>query len=305
MIAAVPGRGASGLRSRALTGSASGDYAPPTSHGRIRELKQQMAELYRAGRYGDARDIGEECRSLVIECFGAEHPVSASAANDLALMHKSLGDTDEASALYAEALSTYRAVVGEEHTSTATAACNLALLYRDSADDRKLAEAAVLLEGALRTRRLLLGPSHVDVAATMQQLASVVARQPDGISHATGLLEDALDLLDVAGDEVESEPHNLAKRERLLKLATTLNSLGLLRKRQGQLTEARPLYLRAAALREKMLGEVHPESIACQHNLAELALAEGNHAEATRVQQSILARLAEERPQEAAHSVKW
>ena len=155
-----------------------------------------MSELYRAGRYGDARDVGTECRHLVIECFGADHPASASAANNLALMHKSLGETQDAVLLYSEALKTYRVVLGEVHSSTATAACNLALLYRDSGSTEKQVEATELLEGALATRLELLGESHPDVAAVMQQLASVVARQPDGMDRASKLLEQSLDKLE-------------------------------------------------------------------------------------------------------------
>lgn len=178
--------------------SSSGTCTPPDAQLQIRALQEQMSELYRAGRYGDARDVAIECRNLVRKNFGPEHPASASAANNLALMHKTLGDLEDARHLYDEALKTYRVVLGDEHTSTATAACNLALLYRDGGFKEKHLEAIELLEGALDTRRKLLGENHPDVASVLQLLASVVARRPEGMTRALELLERALDLLDRA-----------------------------------------------------------------------------------------------------------
>ena len=64
---------------------------------------------------------------------------------------------------------------------------------------------------------------------------------------------------------------------------------------QGELAQAKPLYLRAAALRDELLGESHPDTIAIKHNIAELASAEGDHAEATNIQRDILRRLGKDK----------
>lgn len=54
-----------------------------------------------------------------------------------------------------------------------------------------------------------------------------------------------------------------------LRLANALNSLALLRKRQGHLEEAEPLYTRALELRERALGAAHPETVRlCEPRLA-------------------------------------
>eukprot|EP00966_Prymnesium_polylepis_P136329 3150057-Prymnesium_polylepis.1 len=60
---------------------------------------------------------------------------------------------------------------------------------------------------------------------------------------------------------------------------------------QARLAEANTLYTRAAKLREAQLGEAHPETIACRHNLAELARAAGDERRAVSLQQDILRRL--------------
>jgi hypothetical protein len=52
--------------------------------------------------------------------------------------------------------------------------------------------------------------------------------------------------------------------------ATSLNNLALLLQAQGDLAGARPLYERALAIREKMLGLEHPDTAIVRNNLANL-----------------------------------
>ena len=85
-----------------------------------------MAALHRAGSYEDAKTAADECYALSLSTFGAEHPASASAACNLALMHKHCGEVDAAIGLYREAHAQYEATVGATHASTATVASNLA-----------------------------------------------------------------------------------------------------------------------------------------------------------------------------------
>lgn len=55
-----------------------------------------------------------------------------------------------------------------------------------------------------------------------------------------------------------------------LSAAVILNSLGLLYKKQGKYQRALDSYIRSLDVREKFLGESHPETIATRHNIAEL-----------------------------------
>jgi hypothetical protein len=52
---------------------------------------------------------------------------------------------------------------------------------------------------------------------------------------------------------------------------------------------ARPLYARALAIYEKVLGDEHPNTNRVRHNFARLLLAEGNAAEALRCGEAALA----------------
>ncbi|KAL3895171.1 MAG: hypothetical protein SGPRY_013586, partial [Prymnesium sp.] len=124
-------------------------------------------------------------------------------------------------------------------------------------------------------------------------LASVLATAPSGVERASSLLEEAVEQLSSPAPHPPSTPQTGERdnRARELLLATSLVSLGLLRKRQGRLEDALPLYERAANLRESHLGRFHPDAIACQHNLAELARAAGDEERALSLQQDILRRI--------------
>eukprot|EP00957_Ditylum_brightwellii_P094821 7220945-Ditylum_brightwellii.AAC.1 len=62
--------------------------------------------------------------------FGTEHPATASAHNDVGLMHKALGEWEESRSSYHKALRLYAMIVGKDHASYAAALNNLGNLDR-------------------------------------------------------------------------------------------------------------------------------------------------------------------------------
>ena len=63
-------------------------------------------------------------------------------------------------------------------------------------------------------------------------------------------------------------------------LAIRLNNLANLHQGQEQYTEALPLYQRALAIREQVLGSQHPDTAETMHDLARLYEAQGSREEA-------------------------
>lgn len=59
-----------------------------------------------------------------------------------------------------------------------------------------------------------------------------------------------------------------------------MNNLAALYERQGRLTDAEPLYQRAAAIREQALGPDHPDLAISLNNLASLYQSEGRNGDA-------------------------
>ena len=117
--------------------------------------------------------------------------------------------------------------------------------------------AEPLLQKALDLRRNLLGDEHEDIAASLDQAASLYYYQ-GRYGEAEPLLQDAL-----------------AIRKRLLgdehpDVAQSLNNLALLYKNQGRYGEAEPLYQDALAMRKRLLGDEHPDVAQSLNNLATL-----------------------------------
>lgn len=55
-----------------------------------------------------------------------------------------------------------------------------------------------------------------------------------------------------------------------LSAAVILNSMGMLYKKQNKFERAIDAYERALKIREKEMGEGHPDSLATRHNIAEM-----------------------------------
>jgi len=123
-------------------------------------------------------------------------------------------------------------------------------------------EAVPLVEGALKTRRRLLGEEHLDVAQSARQLG---------------------ELHRLLGNHLVAEPYlNLALRirEQLLgpfdpAVALSLNSLAVLYEKTSRLAEAEPLYRRALEIQEEELGPDHMDLAISLTNLAILMARQG------------------------------
>jgi tetratricopeptide (TPR) repeat protein len=129
----------------------------------------------------------------------------------------------------------------------------------------KLEEAAAHHQRALAVREKALGPQHLDVAASLVNLA--VVRQKQGRYEEARRLNERV----------------LAIREEALgpqhtRVAGVLNNLGSLLEIEGRHAEARQRFERALAIRERAVGPEHPEVAAVLVNLAHLqhALGEEN-----------------------------
>ena len=94
-----------------------------------------------------------------------------------------------------------------------------------------------------------------------------------------------------------------------LRLATTLNDLGLLYRAEGKFKDAEPLYRRSLAIRENKLGASNPAVAVSLNNLAGLLAAENRYVEAEQKYRRALAirekALGPDNPQVAIVLNKW
>jgi tetratricopeptide (TPR) repeat protein len=137
-------------------------------------------------------------------------------------------------------------------------------------------EAEPHLRAALETRRRLLDPEHVDVAASANNLASLLHDQGDR-AGAEPLYREAIRIRrQVLGPEHPD-------------LASSLNDLGLLLFQGGDLTNAEPLYRESIAIQRKTLGEEHPDVAQGLNNLAGVLRVRGDVAAAESLYRESLA----------------
>jgi tetratricopeptide (TPR) repeat protein len=153
-------------------------------------------------------------------------------------------------------------------------------------------QAAVLLEQALDTRRLTLGPDHPSVSESLASLAQL--RYAIGnYQEAERLFRESLDIRrKSSGDED-------------LKVSESLNDLAMSLNAQGRYAEAEPLYRQALAIRQKLLGDQSPEVAQSLNNLGMFLYRTGAFPEAEQLFRKALEvnrkRLGEEHPELAAN----
>src|SRR6266540_2363749 len=176
-------------------------------------------------------------------------------------------------------------------------------------DADKLDEALTFAERALEIRERLLGTEHPDVAASIDNLASIYTGNAEYVKaeplyrRALAIREKALgkdhpetakslnnlaEVYRIQGKYLEAEPlykRALEIQEKALgkdhlEIAESLNNLGALYYSQGKYVETEPLFRRAFEIREKALGKDHPQVALSLNNLALFYRTQGKYAEA-------------------------
>jgi len=150
-------------------------------------LQSTITEHYQRGEFGSALQVSKDLMRQTEQHFGKEHPATASAYNNVGLMHKLLGDFVEARSHYNVAMRVYANVVGRDHASYAMTLHNLGSLNKSQihfdttlkATERlSLVENALeYLEEALEVRSAELGPEHPHTVATKSAIGSTLAAQ--------------------------------------------------------------------------------------------------------------------------------
>jgi tetratricopeptide (TPR) repeat protein len=206
------------------------------------------------GDFEEARRWCEKGRAESEERLGPEHPGTATALNNLAMLLQATNRLSEAEPLMRRALAMDEASYGPEHANVATSLNNLAQLLQAT---NRLSEAEPLRHRALAMDEASYGPEHPRVARDLNNLA-LLLKATNRLSEAEPLYRRAL-----AIDEASYGPEHP-------NLATSLNNLAMLLKDTNRLSEAEPLYRRALAIDETSYGPEHPNVATRLNNLAVL-----------------------------------
>jgi serine/threonine-protein kinase len=244
-----------------------------------RERKRAVAvssflqDLFRAADPAEAKGATITARELLdrgaakVERELADQP--AAQADLMAVMSESyqnLGLYPPAEQLAERAVATLRARNAPNDSALAAAliAHGMSLHYIDRTRD-----ARVEYDSALAIRRRLGDTTSAVVAQTLALEGSTF--QDDGAdSTARRLYNRAIDMRRAGGGHAATDTV----------LAFTLNNLGVLLRRSGDLNGADAAYREALAIREATLGPDHFETLRTLNNLALVSGARGNYAAA-------------------------
>ena len=234
---------------------------------------------------------------------------------ELAVVHNSLGQYEEAMALLDEALVIQHTLHGNSHADIART-LHWQSIVADNLGDYVLAEEKA--EAALAMRLLWLDVGSAEVGESKDRLASLLAwgGQKD---RALALSREAVATLDqaVGADDERSQTarHNLAWMlgtrgfydealpvyEQVIEIASrtsgpehpqtleTLNNFAVMLRHMGQAERAEQIYRQVLEARLRLLGEEHPQVAYSQNNLAKLLQQEGQLGEAGQLYEASLA----------------
>ena len=154
-----------------------------------------------------ADELLDMCKSH----FGSLHPATASAYNNLGLMHKLLGNYEQSRDAYHESLRLYGEVCGKDHASYAAALSNLGMLERGHVMESEANEGEETEDGDAE-EDVELGQLRDENVGKLPTKMSALERMQ--------LNESAIEYLDEAyririSELGENHPHSITSRSQL------------------------------------------------------------------------------------------
>lgn len=238
---------------------AAGDPGRLASH-----LSDYSAALYRAGRFEEARETGEEALALHRELYGPAHTLIATSLLNLGTVLAAEGRYDDGAALLQDCLRMRRQLLGDEHPHVALALSNLGNIYRGAG---RLDEAEAAHREALAIRRATLGEAHPDYANSLNAIGVVLYFNAQ-YREAADIFEQVVPLW----QEAYGRRHP--------NVFTALNNLGAALREAGDVAGAERVLRQTLELRREAFGSSHPQVAQSMNNLALLLAKNGANEEA-------------------------
>jgi CHAT domain-containing protein/Tfp pilus assembly protein PilF len=229
--------------------------ASPEQQAKLREAQRIMAEadsLYQQAKYREVIPLMERFVSTCRDVFGPRHGETANALNNLAVVHWKLGDNQQASKLFQEALEIQRAVLPPDDvriSATLTNLGNVAEREGNLLAARKFTEQALELELKYR------GADHAQSATALNRMGTLL-KMEYRYEEARAYMDRALAIR----RRIFGENHK--------DTAESLNNIGTLLSDHGDYAGAKPYYEQALAIYRQVLGPRHPHVATLYINMA-------------------------------------
>jgi len=231
---------------------------------RIQELQQLLRNQIKSKDYESAKTTAIECLDECTLIFTNDHPVTASSYNNLALVHKNLGENlkldgkfqeseleyEKSAECYEAGLKIYQTILGEDHLHTASIHANLAVLYRIMSEimGRRYAYLELGREHCLRAMEIRRDKSGGDDPYYLWSkftYGTILASE-----------EKNLDAQETLAETLRSYRKAVGKTHGL---ATMLNDISLFYEHVGNADLSLRLMEECLEVREEILGPDHPE----------------------------------------------
>jgi tetratricopeptide (TPR) repeat protein len=214
----------------------------------VERLEQQIADLRLAGKFAEGCGPARAVADIRRRVQGEAHWETQDARHLVELLEKVATLPAEAQAELAAAGKQAKTAMG---------------LYQSG----RYREGVPLLRQVLEVRQRHLGPAHLEVARTLNDLAMQL-HESGNPTAAESLNRRALVIF--RKELGENHPHT----------ATSYDNLAYNLYAQGKYAEADPLYRRALAIKQKVLGEGHPATASSYNNIAANLNEQSKYAEA-------------------------
>ncbi len=293
-----------------------------------------LANAFQAqGRLADAEPLLRRSLAIREKVPGPEHSNLSASLDSLAVLTQSQGQYAEAERLLRRSLALREKGLGPDHPDVGTSLDRLAMLYqvqgryddsealrrrRHSISDKAMEpdqyasayiDAETVYRRNLAMREKALGPEHLDVATSLDNLTELYRSQSRHaaaeplLRRSLAIREKALgpdhpkvgatvinlaDLYWHLNRSAEAEPlyrRSIAIAEKSLgpehlEVAAALDRLAMLYRFTGRLSETEPLLRRSLAIHEKALGPDHSYVGTALDNLARLKLVQNDWSQA-------------------------
>ncbi|WLE96987.1 MAG: tetratricopeptide repeat protein [Candidatus Electrothrix communis] len=262
------------------------------------KLNEKVVGAYQQGKYQDGIAFAEQSYKYALEHFGAEHPKTLTAMNNLSGLYNTQGLYSQAEELLKEVVRLREKVLGAEDTSTMNASNRLALFYESQ---KRYEKAESLFKKIYELQKRVLGAEHQDAIVSLAHLAKLYHLQGRN-REAASLIDEALQTAERHWNELNKKTATALKKgdyEQGINLAKqayeyatkalgkthqntiiSVNNLARLHVAQGQTNEAELLYKKAIQLSEKILGHEHPVTLASINSLGMVYVSMGRYSDA-------------------------
>lgn len=261
------------------------------------QLADVATAFYRSGKLARALPICERVCELKRQALGEDSAEFATSLNNLAELHRAMGNGPEAERGHRRALAIRKAALGDVHEDVAQSYNNLALTLGDARAD----EAESLHRQALEVKRQTIGDRDPGYATSLNNLAALYMRT-DRDGDAAPLLRQAIDVwraaeqsqaphfvravesLAAIDDKLGDLPGAAAGFRELLQLVRArgatdlspyLGRLAIVEMRNGHFDAAETLYREVLEIAQKRHGKRHPDVAVHMNNLAMVCYAQG------------------------------